>query len=156
MALRILILCTANSCRSQMAHGFLQSFDNGLIVRSAGTLPAARVDEGAVKVMAQAGVDISSHTCHSVGEYVNEEWDYVISVCDRARENCPLFTGKVKYRLHFDFDDPSQAVGTPDFIESEYRRVRDEIRLKFFRLYVDEMMERPSCTCGANDFCRCE
>ncbi|MFR9541931.1 MAG: arsenate reductase ArsC [Rikenellaceae bacterium] len=154
--MKILILCTGNSCRSQMAHGFLQSFDKNLEVFSAGTEASGRLNEGAVKAMAEVGIDISTHTSDSVEKYLGESWDYVITVCGGANESCPAFVGKVAHRLHIGFDDPSHAVGTSEFIESEFRRVRDEIRRKFYRLWVDEMMEEPSCACGANKFCRCE
>ncbi len=154
--MKILILCTGNSCRSQMAHGFLQSFDKNLEVFSAGTEASGKLNAGAVKAMAEVGIDISNHTSDSVEKYLGEEWDYVITVCGGANESCPAFIGKVVHRLHIGFDDPSHAVGTPEFIESEFRRVRDEIRRRFHRLWVDEMMEEPSCPCGANKFCRCE
>ena len=126
--MRILVLCTGNSCRSQMAHGFLQSFDQSLDVHSAGTCPAQIVNPKAVEVMGELGIDISSHTPKSVDLYLDEEWDYVITVCGGAKESCPGFTGKVKERLHIGFDDPSDAVGSDDFIISEFRRVRNEIR----------------------------
>lgn len=139
-----------------MAHGFLQSFDSTLTVCSAGTQAAGKLNEGAVRAMAEVGIDITSHTSDSVEKYLSEEWDYVITVCGGANESCPAFIGKVKHRLHFGFDDPSHAVGTPEFIESEFRRVRDKIRRKFHSFYVEELMEESSCACGANNFCRCE
>jgi arsenate reductase len=82
--------------------------------------------------------------------YLNEEWDYVITVCGGANEACPMFTGKVKHRLHIGFDDPSHAEGTPSFIESEFRRVRDEIKNSFFDFYIKNIKgdELPQCTCG--------
>jgi len=132
----VLILCTGNSCRSQMAHGFLQSFDDSLTVCSAGTKPAARVNAKAVEVMREAGIDLSSHTPKNVEGYLNEEWDYVITVCGNANETCPMFSGKVGKRLHIGFDDPSDAVGSDDFIMSEFRRVRDEIKNDFEKFYV--------------------
>lgn len=140
--MKILILCTGNSCRSQMAHGFLQSFDGNLYVRSGGTEPAARINRMAVEVMADLGVDISRHTPHLVDEYINEEWDYVITVCDNANETCPAFFGKVKRRLHFGFEDPSQATGTPEFIHSEYIRIRDQIRETFLQFYNENIKDR--------------
>jgi arsenate reductase (thioredoxin) len=137
--MKILILCTGNSCRSQMAHGFLQSLDSKLTVRSAGTEPAARVNPKAIQVMRESGIDISSHTPKMVDQYLNDEWDYVITVCDHANETCPLFEGKVKSRLHMGFGDPSHATGTEDFIYSEFRRVRDEIKKAFYKLYIDQI-----------------
>lgn len=134
--MRVLILCTGNSCRSQMAHGFLQSFDKRLDVHSAGTRPAAHVNPKAVEVMMEAGVDISAHTPKSVDIYLNEPWDYVITVCGGANETCPMFTGEVGKRLHIGFDDPSDAVGSDEFVMSEFRRVRDEIKEGFERFYT--------------------
>ena len=137
--MKVLILCTGNSCRSQMAHGFLQSFDSRITVCSAGTQAAGKLNAGAVAVMKEVGIDISHHTSDPVEKYLNEEWDYVITVCGGANESCPTFTGKVKNRLHIGFDDPSHAVGSEEFIWSEFRRVRDEIKLKFYSLYTQEM-----------------
>ncbi|MGL4851464.1 MAG: arsenate reductase ArsC [Phocaeicola sp.] len=147
---KILILCTGNSCRSQMAHGFLQSFDEQIKVCSAGTQAAGKLNEGAVKAMAEVGIDISTHTSDSVEVYLGEAWDYVITVCGGANETCPAFSGKVSHRLHMGFDDPSHAMGTPEFIESEFRRVRDEIKRGFYEFYLREIkgMELPSCSCG--------
>lgn len=137
--MKILILCTGNSCRSQMAHGFLQSFDKTLTVCSAGTEPARQVNQTAVKVMQEAGIDISHHTPGKVDLYLSEEWDYVITVCDHANETCPLFMGKVKHRLHMGFEDPSHATGSDEFILSEFYRVRDQIKNEFFKLYVEQI-----------------
>ncbi len=120
-----------------MAHGFLQSFDDSLEVFSAGTEASGRLNEGAVKAMAEAGVDISSHTSDSVERYLGEAWDYVITVCGGANESCPAFVGDVKHRLHIGFDDPSHAVGTEEFIESEFRRVRNEIKDRFYKFYLN-------------------
>ena len=138
--MRILILCTGNSCRSQMAHGFLKSFDSRLEVFSAGTEASGKLNEKAVLAMKEIGLDISSHTSDSVEKYINQEWDYVITVCGGANENCPVFLGKVNHRLHIGFDDPSYATGTPEFIQSEYYRVRDEIKEAFYKLYKEEIL----------------
>ncbi len=137
--LKILILCTGNSCRSQMAQGFLQSFDDRLIVCSAGTEPAKQVNQKAVQVMKEEGIDISHHTPKLVDQYLKDEWDYVITVCDDANETCPLFMGKVKYRLHMGFEDPSNVIGSEDFIMSEFRRVRDLIRDEFGKFYEENL-----------------
>lgn len=139
--MRVLILCTGNSCRSQMAHGFLQSFDASLEVHSAGTRPAKQVNPLAIKVMNEAGVDISTHTPKSVEIYLNDEWDFVITVCGGANESCPMFIGKVRNRLHIGFDDPSDAVGTDDFVLSEFRRVRDEIKRRFGLFYKETLTQ---------------
>ena len=137
--MKILILCTGNSCRSQMAHGFLQSFDDRLTVCSAGTEPAKQVNQKAVQVLKEAGIDISHHSPKLVDQYLNDEWDYVITVCDHANETCPLFMGKVKYRLHMGFEDPSHATGTNEHILSEFRRIRDEIKKSFYTLYTTQI-----------------
>ncbi len=137
--MKVLILCTGNSCRSQMAHGFLQSFDPRLEVFSAGTEASGKLNPKAVEVMKEAGIDISHHTSDQIDRYLAEEWDYVITVCGGANENCPVFMGRVKHRLHMGYDDPSHATGTPEFIQSEYYRVRDEIREGFRNLYQDRL-----------------
>ncbi|NOU45485.1 MAG: arsenate reductase ArsC [Bacteroidales bacterium] len=133
--MKILILCTGNSCRSQMAHGFLQSFDLNIKVCSAGTEASGKLNEKAVSVMKEAGIDISHHTSDSVDLYLGEEWDYVITVCGGANEACPAFIGKVKHRLHIGFDDPSHLTGSDEFIHNEFIRVRDEIEKAFREFY---------------------
>jgi arsenate reductase len=137
--MKVLILCTGNSCRSQMAHGFLQSFDQHIEVHSAGTVPAEQVNQKAVKVMAEAGIDISSHFPKLVDKYILDEWDYVITVCDDANESCPVFKGNVKHRLHMGFVDPSHAKGTDEFIWNEFLRVRDEIKEQFYIFYIKNL-----------------
>lgn len=141
MKKKILVLCTGNSCRSQMAHGFLQSIDKNLIVRSAGTEASGKLNEKAVAVMKEIGIDISHHTSDSVDLYLNDEWDYVITVCGGANEACPAFLGKVKHRIHIGFEDPSHAVGSDEFIWSEFRRVRDEIRKEFLKFYKKNIQQ---------------
>jgi len=135
MKMKVLILCTGNSCRSQMAQGFLQSFDRRNQVCSAGTFPASKVNPNAIKVMGEVGIDISGNTPKNVDLYLHDEWDYVITVCDDAKETCPLFSGKVKYRLHMGFEDPSNTTGSEDFVMSEFRRIRDEIKSVFNEFY---------------------
>jgi arsenate reductase len=119
-----------------MAHGFLQSFDPRLTVRSAGTEPAEKINEIAVKVMKEAGIDISSHKPQNVQRYITETWDYVITVCDQANETCPVFSGKVHHRLHLGFEDPSKASGTDEHILNEFIRIRNDIRKTFYELYI--------------------
>lgn len=137
--MKILILCTGNSCRSQMAHGFLQSFDPTITVCSAGTQASGKLNQKAVAAMKEAGIDISHHTSDSVEKYLKDEWDYVITVCGGANESCPTFSGNVKNRLHIGFDDPSEATGTPEYVQSEYIRVRDEIKKAFYELYTNKI-----------------
>jgi arsenate reductase len=122
-----------------MAHGFLQSFDKRLQVFSAGTEPAARVNPTAIDVMKKVDIDISKHRPTHVSQYLNEEWDYVITVCDSAKETCPVFPGKVRHRLHMGFDDPSQVKGSYTEIMYEFYRVRNDIRDEFYKLYETEL-----------------
>ena len=138
--MKILILCTGNSCRSQMAHGWLQSFNKKLTVCSAGTHATGKLNDKAVAVMRSAGIDISKHTSDSVEKYLDEEWDYVITVCGGANEACPMFIGKVKHRMHIGFDDPSHVVGSEQFIWSEFHRVCEEIKDAFYKLYIEEII----------------
>lgn len=125
--MKILILCTGNSCRSQMAEGFLRSFDPELEVYSAGTAPSDRVHPKAIAVMKEKGVDLSGHRTKKVDEFLDKSFDYVITVCDQAKESCPVFLGDVRHRLHIGFDDPAEATGTDEEIYAVFRRVRDEI-----------------------------
>lgn len=150
--MKVLILCTGNSCRSQMAHGFLQSFDENINVYSGGTAPATQVNAKAVEVMKEVGIDISSHVPTHVNTYLHQEWDYVITVCGGAHESCPMFTGNVRHRLHIGFDDPATATGTDEQITDKFRRVRDEIREKFAEFYITEIQKKEltKCTCGGN------
>ncbi len=137
--MKILILCTGNSCRSQMAHGFLQSFDDRITVCSAGTKASGKLHPKAVAAMKDAGIDISQHTSDSVNKYLDQEWDYVITVCGGADEDCPAFFGTVKHRLHLGFYDPSHATGTDDYIWSEFIRVRDEIHDSFHKFFLENI-----------------
>jgi arsenate reductase len=123
-----------------MVEGFLKSFDERLDIHSAGTEASGKINPQAVKAMAEIGIDISGHTSDPVEKYLEEAWDYVITVCGGANENCPAFYGDVKHRLHMGYDDPSFATGSDDFVWSEYLRVRDEIRDGFYQLYKKEIL----------------
>lgn len=136
---KILILCTGNSCRSQMAEGFLKSFDPHLIVESAGTEPAAQVHPRAVEVMSEIGIDLSANEPTLADQFLDQPWDYVVTVCDNARENCPIFTGQVEHRRHIGFDDPAEATGSPDDVLAVFRRVRDQIQHDFREFYEHEI-----------------
>lgn len=136
---RVLILCTGNSCRSQMAEGYLKSKNDSIEVYSAGTIPEEKVNALAIKVMKEAGIDISSHFPKNVDEFVSQSFDYVVTVCDDAKETCPVFSGDVKQRLHIPFGDPAKAKGTDNEVIQIYRKVRDEIKARFERLYKDEL-----------------
>ena len=135
----VLILCTGNSCRSQMAEGFLRSFDSSLDVFSAGTNPAESVHPLAVKVMREEWIDISANRPKSVEEFLGKPFDYVVTVCDGAKESCPLFTGQVEHQLHIGFDDPAEAEGSREEQLAVFRRVRNEINLRFRQFYNDSL-----------------
>ncbi len=137
--MRILILCTGNSCRSQMAEGFLKSFDSRLEVFSAGTHPAPHANPNAVEAMKEVGIDISGNKPKSVDIFLTEPFDYVITVCGGAREICPAFIGQVKNRMHIGFDDPADATGTPEEVMQVYRRVRNEIKDGFQSFYLENI-----------------
>ncbi len=137
--MKVLVLCTGNSCRSQMAEGFLKHFDSTLDVFSAGTNPATQINPYAVEVMNELGIDISSQYPKDVSLFLNDEFDYVITVCDNAKETCPTFLGKVKNRLHIGFEDPAEAKGTREEVLPIYRKVRDQIKDAFWKLYQERL-----------------
>ena len=131
--MKVLIICTGNSCRSQMAAAYLERLRPEWCVRSAGTVPAPVVNPLAVRVMAEDCIDISGRVPCSVTRYTSEHWDTVITVCGGARETCPVFTGSVRRRLHIGFDDPAAAGGSEDERLRAFRRVRDGIRRAMVR-----------------------
>ena len=139
MKKKILILCTGNTCRSQMAEGFLKSFDDELEVFSAGVKPEERVNPNAIKAMNELGIDISGGKPQDVNEFINDSFDYVITVCDNAKETCPVFIGDVKEQLHIGFEDPADATGSAEEILSVFRKVRDEIEKDFKDFYFNKL-----------------
>lgn len=141
---RILVLCTGNSARSQMAEGILRSLDAQLDVFSAGTKPAARINPNAVRVMREISIDISQGKPKGVQQFLGESFDYVITACDDADKNCPHFSGKVGKRLHIGFVDPAAAAGSEEAVLSVFRGVRDEIKVKFTAFYNQEIKHGPS------------
>ena len=133
--MKILVLCTSNSCRSQMAEGLFRKYlqnrgltDAAVAIRSAGLEPG-RVNPHAIQVMAEIGIDISDQTSKHLARLINEEFDYIITVCDNAAEKCPVFPGG-GLRFHWPFDDPAKASGSEEEILNDFRRVRDEIAEK--------------------------
>lgn len=138
--MKILILCTGNSCRSQMAEGVLKNIDPSLDVFSAGVRPEKNVNPNAIQVMKEIGIDISSNVPKNVNTFIDQSFDFVITVCDHAHETCPVFVGKVSKRLHIGFEDPADARGTQDEVLAVYRRIRDEI-LEDFTLFYKGMKE---------------
>lgn len=137
--MKILILCTGNSCRSQMAEGFLRSFSEKLDVYSAGTKPEKTVNTMAVAVMFEKNIDITDQFPEPVENYTGRSFDYVITVCDNAKETCPVFTGKVKKKLHIGFEDPANAIGRINEQIKIYQKVRDQIYNKFWDLFIKEL-----------------
>jgi len=124
---RVLVLCTGNSCRSQMAEGLVnQRLGGRWEARSAGTAPAGRVHPLAVRAMAEVGIDISGGRPEHVEVYLHERWDLVVTVCDSAKEACPVFPQSVK-TLHVSFPDPASAEGSEEERMVVFRRVRDDI-----------------------------
>lgn len=136
---KILILCTGNSCRSQMAEGFLKQFDNELQVYSAGTKPSHEVHPKAVQVMKELSIDLSGHVPENVDKYLDMSFDYVITVCGSAKETCPRFLGDVKHQLHIGFEDPADATGSEEEILKEFRAIRDEIKEDFHTFYLEKV-----------------
>ena len=122
-----------------MAEGFLSSMDAELEVFSAGTDPSDKVHSKAVEVMKEVGIDLSGHVPKKVDEFLKMEFDYVITVCGHAQENCPVFLGKVEHRLHIGFEDPAEATGTDEEVYAEFRRIRDEIRKRFHAFYLEKL-----------------
>ena len=127
MKKKILVLCTGNSCRSQIAEGYLRHFaGDSAIVYSAG-VETHGVNPRAIAIMKEDGIDISGHTSNNIDEYYDIDFDYVITVCDSAKENCPFFPTKA-LRFHHNFPDPAKAAGTEEEIMAEFRRVREQIK----------------------------
>jgi arsenate reductase len=124
---KILILCTGNSCRSQIAEGYLRSFtQNRALVYSAG-IEAHGVNTKAIQIMKEDQIDISNHTSNLIDDYANIEFDFIITVCDNAKERCPFFPSQAK-KIHYNFPDPAKAMGTEIEILEEFRRVREMIK----------------------------
>lgn len=141
MKSKILILCTGNSCRSQMAEGFLKSFNNEIEVYSAGTNPEKRINPLTVKVTSEVGINISLNKPKNVNLFVEKVFDYVITVCDNAKESCPIFLGKIGETIHIGFEDPAEAKGSDEEILFEYRRIRDLIFKEFNEFYKNYLMK---------------
>ena len=124
---RILVLCTGNSCRSQFAEGYLRHFANGKAEIYSAGVEAHGVNPGAIATMKEEGIDISNHTSNSIDEYRNIEFDFVITVCDNARERCPFFPNNAKM-FHHNFPDPAKATGTSEEILQQFRNARQLVK----------------------------
>jgi arsenate reductase len=123
----ILVLCTGNSCRSQIAEGYLKCYANGNATIYSAGVETHGVNPRAIAIMKEDGIDLSRHTSNNIDEYYNIDFDYIITVCDNAKERCPYFPSKAQ-KFHYNFPDPAKAQGTEDEIMSEFRRVRDMIK----------------------------
>ncbi len=133
---RLLFLCTGNSCRSQMAEGLLTNLAGDRFEAfSAGTQPT-QVNPRAIQAMNELGIDISNHKSQSVENFLDQKFDYVITVCDAARETCPVFPNS-KESLHWSFEDPAEATGSEEEIMKVFRRVRDQIRERLQEFMTD-------------------
>jgi arsenate reductase len=136
---KILVLCTGNSCRSQMAEGYLRYFANGKAEIFSAGVETHGVNPRAIAILQEDGIDISHHTSNNVEEYGDIDFDYVITVCDNARERCPYFPTRAQ-RFHHNFPDPAKAIGTEEEIMASFRAVREMIKdyaQQFVGKYLD-------------------
>lgn len=133
---KILVLCTGNSCRSQMAEGWLRHFANGKAEIYSAGIETHGVNPRAIQFMKEAGIDISSHTSNHINEYKEIDFDYIITVCDHAKENCPYFPANAK-RFHHNFSDPSKVKGSDEEIANAFRHTRDEIK-DYSKKFIEE------------------
>lgn len=124
---KILVLCTGNSCRSQIAEGYLKHFVNGNAQIYSAGVETHGVNPRAIAIMKEDGIDISNHTSNNIDEYSTIDFDFVITVCDNAKERCPYFPTKAE-KFHYNFPDPAKAKGTDEEIMNEFRRVRNLIK----------------------------
>lgn len=124
----ILVLCTGNSCRSQMAHGYLSEFSKGKVAVYSAGIETHGLNTNAVSIMKDDGVDISQHTSNNVTEYSNIDFDIILTVCDHANENCPFIPSQNAIRIHYNFTDPSKVIGTKKEIEDAFTKTRNEIK----------------------------
>ncbi|QOI97974.1 MAG: arsenate reductase ArsC [Flammeovirgaceae bacterium] len=135
---KILVLCTGNSCRSQIAEGYLRHFAKGKADIFSAGIEAHGVNPRAVAIMKEDGIDISHHTSNNVSEYAHMDFDYVITVCDNALENCPYFPAKVK-TVHHNFPDPAKATGSETEIMNQFRQVRQQIKT-FSKSFIESVV----------------
>lgn len=133
---KVLVLCTGNSCRSQIAEGYLRAFAGDKAEIYSAGIETHGVNPRAIEIMKRDGIDISAHTSNNINEYMDVDFDYVITVCDNAKESCPYFPTKA-VKLHYNFPDPAKATGTGEQIMEAFREVREEIR-NYVRNFVNE------------------
>ena len=134
----ILVLCTGNSCRSQMAEGYLRFFSQEKATIYSAGIETHGVNPRAIQVMMEDGIDISSHTSNNINEYTEVDFDLILTVCNNAETNCPYFPSKA-LRFHYNFPDPAKAIGTEEEIINEFRATRDLIKMyceKFLKIHL--------------------
>jgi len=136
---KILVLCTGNSCRSQMAEGYLRHFAGDKAVIISAGVETHGVNPKAIAIMQEDGIDIAHHTSNNLDEYLDIDFDFVITVCDNAKENCPFFPTKA-LRFHHNFPDPAKAIGTEDEIKGQFRHTRELIK-DYSRKFVAEQLQ---------------
>ena len=137
----ILVLCTGNSCRSQMAEGYLKHLTKDKATIYSAGVETHGVNPRAIAIMKEDGIDISTHTSNHLEEYLDIQFDYILTVCDNAKERCPFFPGKAK-RLHYNFFDPSKAEGTEEEVHAAFTKARDEIK-EYCTGFVQENIVKP-------------
>lgn len=137
---KVLVLCTGNSCRSQIAHGYLNHFAKEKAEIYSAGIETHGVNPKAIETMAADGLDISNHTSNNVNEYTNIDFDYVITVCDNAKESCPYFPTKA-VKLHYNFPDPAKAQGTDEEVKAEFASVRNMIK-SYCENFVNEYLTK--------------
>lgn len=135
---KILVLCTGNSCRSQIAEGYLRYFSNGKAAVFSAGIEKHGVNPKAIAVMKEDGIDISNHTSNNIDEYSNIDFDFVITVCDNANENCPIFPSKAK-KFHYNFPDPAKVTGSEEEILDGFRKVREMVKQYCQTFIVDNL-----------------
>ncbi|MCF8369814.1 MAG: arsenate reductase ArsC [Bacteroidales bacterium] len=137
--MKVLVLCTGNSCRSHMAEAFLRSFDQKLEVFSAGTLPEREIHPLADKVMSETGIPLNGHFPKNVDGFLHKDFDFLVTVCERARESCPEFKGSIKKQIHIGISDPVHFIGNEEETLKEFRKTRDIIKSSFYRFYLKNL-----------------
>ena len=135
----ILVLCTGNSCRSQIAHGYLSHFAEGRATIHSAGVETHGVNPKAMNIMQEDGIDISHYTSNHVDEYLDLDFDFIITVCDHAKENCPFIPSKNAVRLHQNFVDPSKVLGDEETIHMAFETTRNEIRA-YCRVFVEDYL----------------
>ena len=137
---KVLVLCTGNSCRSQIAEGYLRHFADGSAQIYSAGIETHGVNPRAIKIMRESGIDISAHTSNNINEYMDIDFDFVITVCDNAKESCPYFPTKAK-KFHYNFPDPAKATGTEEEIMERFKMVSEMIKSYCFDFVQENLKD---------------